>query len=289
MKTKKLIIGGSLLSALSIITASVSIQLKKQSIHTTSSVKQYSSQSKPNAPTQFETVVELNPTEIANETSKVEASLAAPYQKISLDANEPAREIIAKLTSLANGKNSKAFSDALERVFLGPDFQNQRAELYQAALSSPERSIRNIAQALSFLDSVEERGFNDALSSAEEELFENSDENDFLDFLVEEAATQNPAETLSWLNEQSPELWRDAIPLILADWAGQSPAEVGAWIQSVDSGPFRDRAIAEYVPVLAQNGQGFSENLVAQIQDEDVQQEARIRTGELDFSILGSN
>lgn len=209
----------------------------------------------------------------SNNILKIHAGLSAP-------------QIVGTLESLARADSAATYQQALKDVFIGNTFQAQRDEIYQQTLTSSVPELQDLSRALQFAEATAESGFEGALETAEATLFEQANEHDFLDFLVEEAAPQNPSVTLDWLQGQSPDLWQDAVPLVLADWASEDPNAVGQWLQGVDNSAFRDRAIAEFAPAIAKQGGGFSQNLVSQIQDEDTQQEARIRTGELDFSVL---
>jgi len=203
----------------------------------------------------------------------------------------PPTTLIKHLETLADVPNeAPAFREALKRIFTQQTSPAREASIIQAGIASGNDRVRDIARSIGFISQVAQSGFPNALETAEEQLFPNSQgslqDEEFLDFIAEEIAPQDQPATLEWLHQQGPDLWEDALPLVLGDWAANSPGEVGAWIQGLEAGNFRDRAVAEYVPVLARNGEGFSNELVGTIQDEDIRQEARIRTGELNFSVL---
>ena len=199
----------------------------------------------------------------------------------------PVPSVISHLEQLASNPSEKDhFREALIQTFLkqtpGPRLEN----IYQNAIRSSNEQLRGVARTLQFNNQVAQNGLSETLATVEEDLFSDIQDEDLLDFIADEIAPRDRPTTLDWLEDQGPDLWEDALPLVLGDWAVEEPQAVGTWINGLDAGAFRDRAIAEYAPALTNAGQPFPAELVNQIQNPDIQQEAKIRTGELSFSVL---
>lgn len=196
--------------------------------------------------------------------------------------------VLARLEALsADPKQQEEFKELLLETFTGNGSKAEEQAILKAALNSRDERVQDIARSLSFIGQVEEVGFAPALNQAEESLGFDGDEEGFLDFIADEVASQNPLGTLDWLEQKGPGLWEDALPLVLADWAAEDQAQAGAWVNNLDAGNFRDLAIAEFAPIIATESPEQAEALVSEIGDEDIQQEARIRTGKINFSALG--